>query len=57
MEVSVTTSIGVAAYGVHGTQPNHLIDQADQAMYQAKLAGRDGVCVAGARTTLPDQML
>ncbi|GHO70740.1 hypothetical protein KSC_096320 [Ktedonobacter sp. SOSP1-52] len=29
-EVSVTTSIGVAAYGIHGTQANRLIDQADQ---------------------------
>jgi diguanylate cyclase (GGDEF)-like protein len=44
--VPVTASIGVAAYGTHGTQREELLEQADQAMYQAKLRGRDCACIA-----------
>lgn len=44
--IRVTASIGVAASGIHGTQLEELIEQADQAMYQAKQAGRDCVRVA-----------
>ncbi len=45
--ISVTASIGVAMYGLHGTLREVLLVQADQAMYEAKLAGRDRVRVAG----------
>jgi diguanylate cyclase (GGDEF)-like protein len=51
--IHVTASIGVAASGVHGTQIKELIEQADLAMYQAKLAGRDCVRVADAQASLP----
>ncbi len=46
VEIVVTASIGVAAYGVHGTQREELINKADQAMYRAKLAGRNCVRMA-----------
>ncbi len=46
VEIFVTASIGAAAYGVHGTPREALIEKADQAMYRAKLAGRDCVCIA-----------
>lgn len=45
--IFITASIGVAAYGVHGTQREELIKKADQAMYQAKLEGRDCIHMAG----------
>lgn len=45
--IFVTASIGVAAYGIHGKQREELIKRADQAMYQAKLEGRDCVHMAG----------
>ena len=45
--IFVTASIGVAAYGVHGTLREELIKKVDQAMYQAKLEGRDRIHVAG----------
>lgn len=51
-DIHITASIGVAAYGIHGTQSGELIEKADQAMYQAKLLGRDCVCVAGAQIPL-----
>ncbi|HEY1354433.1 MAG TPA: amino acid permease [Ktedonobacteraceae bacterium] len=44
--IFVTASIGVAAYAVHGTQREELIKTADQAMYQAKLEGRDRIHLA-----------
>jgi diguanylate cyclase (GGDEF)-like protein len=44
--IFITASIGIAAYGPHGTQREELIEKADQAMYQAKLAGRDCVRIA-----------
>jgi putative nucleotidyltransferase with HDIG domain len=46
MTIPVTASIGVAAYGIHGTQCEELIEQADLAMYEAKLDGRDCIHVA-----------
>jgi diguanylate cyclase (GGDEF)-like protein len=50
IEIGFTASIGVAAYGLHGTQGKELLEHADQAMYQAKLAGRNCVRVADTRT-------
>jgi diguanylate cyclase (GGDEF)-like protein len=43
----VTASIGVAIYGLHGTIPTALLDQADQAMYYAKQHGRNRVYAVG----------
>ncbi|HYM16098.1 MAG TPA: sensor domain-containing diguanylate cyclase, partial [Dehalococcoidia bacterium] len=42
----VTVSIGVAAYPEHASTLDNLIRLADQAMYEAKQAGRDRVVVA-----------
>ena len=53
--IHLTASIGVAASGVHETQLEELIEQADLAMYQAKLAGRDSVRVADTQGSLPGQ--
>ncbi|HWH14417.1 MAG TPA: diguanylate cyclase, partial [Miltoncostaeaceae bacterium] len=39
--VPLTASFGVAAFPAHGGEPEVLLDHADQAMYAAKLLGRD----------------
>jgi diguanylate cyclase (GGDEF)-like protein len=44
--LSVTVSVGVAAFPAHGTTPEELIETADKAMYRAKSLGRDRVCSA-----------
>lgn len=44
--IAVTGSIGVAVYQLHGKTREELIQHADQAMYQAKQAGRNRVCIA-----------
>ena len=44
--VGVTVSLGVAVLGQHGTDLNTLLDAADAALYRAKHAGRDRVCLA-----------
>jgi diguanylate cyclase (GGDEF)-like protein len=47
-QVQVTVSIGVAALGApwdSGTQITDLLAAADRALYGAKRAGRDQVCV------------
>lgn len=43
-EISITLSIGVAAIGPDCKDSDSLFQQADLAMYQAKLAGRNRVC-------------
>jgi diguanylate cyclase (GGDEF)-like protein len=44
--LTVTASIGVAAYRLHGITTAALLEAADSAMYQAKHSGRNRVCVA-----------
>jgi diguanylate cyclase (GGDEF)-like protein len=44
--VGVTVSIGVAVLGSHGGDLGELLESADQALYRAKRAGRDRVCLA-----------
>ncbi len=46
ISLTITASIGVAVYRLHGTTREELIKQADAAMYQAKRCGRNRVCVA-----------
>jgi diguanylate cyclase (GGDEF)-like protein len=44
--LSITVSIGVAAFPTHGTTSEALLDVADKAMYRAKSLGRDRSCSA-----------
>ncbi len=44
--IPITTSIGVAVYGMHGTTREHLVEHADHAMYRSKQGGRNRVSVA-----------
>jgi diguanylate cyclase (GGDEF)-like protein len=44
--LSITVSIGVAAFPTHGSTPEALLDVADKAMYRAKSLGRDRTCSA-----------
>ena len=46
----VTVSVGVALFGVHGTDAATLMRASDEAMYASKRAGRDRVTLS---TTLP----
>lgn len=44
--VPVTLSIGIAAYPEHGNELETLIQASDQALYAAKLDGRNTVKIA-----------
>ena len=46
-EVTVGASIGVALFPDDTDDPEILLRHADQAMYQAKLSGRNRVCLYG----------
>ena len=50
-----TASFGVAVYPANGTKPVDLLKAADQALYRAKLEGRDRVCLADEETVAPAQ--
>ncbi|KAA0548381.1 diguanylate cyclase [Bacillus sp. BGMRC 2118] len=45
-QIHITISIGIACYNETTDTPSSLIEDADQALYQAKRAGRNRVCVA-----------
>lgn len=49
----VTVSCGVAAYPESGADPADLLRRADEALYAAKEAGRNAVCIAGSRRPAP----
>jgi len=55
--VGVTVSIGVAVLGEHGADLSQLLDAADRALYRAKDAGRDRVCLSGPADALPGDVL
>ncbi|HAL62334.1 MAG TPA: hypothetical protein DCP08_08020 [Chloroflexi bacterium] len=46
LPIRATISLGVAHFPEHGREANEMIHQADLAVYQAKLSGRNRVCVA-----------
>jgi diguanylate cyclase (GGDEF)-like protein len=46
VEVTVTVSIGAALLGQHGDELRALLTAADLALYQAKKAGRNQVCLS-----------
>jgi len=46
LTIPITISIGVAQFPTHGTTADQLIAAADKALYRAKEAGRNRVCVA-----------
>jgi predicted signal transduction protein with EAL and GGDEF domain len=45
----LTVSIGVACFPQHATSREELLRAADEALYEAKLQGRDRVVTAGPR--------
>jgi len=44
-DLRVTISVGISVFPSHGRDTHELIDKADEALYQAKQAGRNKVCV------------
>ncbi|MET0064718.1 MAG: diguanylate cyclase [Candidatus Thiodiazotropha sp.] len=46
LQVSITISVGVATYPIHGKTCDELLRAADHAMYRAKQSGRNRVCLA-----------
>ena len=50
----VTASVGVAVFGRHGLDLDELLAAADQALYRAKAAGRDRVCLGAERASHSD---
>jgi len=44
--VQISASVGIATYPADAQTPDDLINMADQAMYEAKRAGRNQVALA-----------
>jgi diguanylate cyclase (GGDEF)-like protein len=53
--VQITVSVGVAVLGLHGDDIPGLLAAADLALYQAKGAGRNQVCLFGSRRDVDPQ--
>ena len=51
--LSLTISAGIAAYPMHGERGDQVLDNADQALYQAKHGGRNRCVVRPIRARLP----
>ena len=49
---SITVSIGIASFPDHGSTPDELVKAADDALYQAKRAGKNRIVIAGAQEDL-----
>jgi diguanylate cyclase (GGDEF)-like protein len=47
LDIKLTVSVGVATLPDVAESAEHLIQAADQAMYQVKEKGKDGICIAG----------
>jgi len=45
-EFSITISIGIAVYPIHGTENDRILSKADAALYEAKRAGRNRVVIS-----------
>lgn len=46
LKIPITLSIGLAVFPQHGSHPDILLVQADNALYQAKIEGKDRVCIS-----------
>jgi diguanylate cyclase (GGDEF)-like protein len=46
-QIAISASVGLAIYPAHGMDAQSLIKKADQAMYQAKVSGRDNTNAGG----------
>lgn len=57
VNISITASIGIAAYQEHRTTREALIEAADGAMYLAKQTGRNRVCYAGEEAKFVQNMI
>lgn len=55
VRVPVTVSIGIAVYPDHAADGQQVLDAADDALYAAKAAGRDGYRLAPAPDPVPTQ--
>ncbi|SCG65229.1 diguanylate cyclase [Micromonospora coxensis] len=53
LSIPVTVSIGIAVYPDHASTGQEVLDAADEALYAAKAAGRDGYRVTGQRADTP----
>jgi diguanylate cyclase (GGDEF)-like protein len=51
--LQVTVSIGVALFGLHGSDAATLMRASDEAMYASKRGGRDRVSLSNALPVLP----
>ena len=49
----MTISAGIAAYPVHGERVDEVLDNADQALYQAKNSGRNHCVVRAVAAARP----
>lgn len=49
---NITVSIGIASFPDHGSTPDELVKAADDALYQAKRAGKNRIVIAGAKEDL-----